>query len=51
MKKHVAAAVTISAFAYGKILRTNAIIFKKKINLYRVLIVKNHSGPKQLMLT
>ena len=29
MKKHVAAAVTISGLAYGKILRINAIIFKK----------------------
>jgi hypothetical protein len=51
IKKHVVAAVTISAFAYGKILRTNAIIFKKKFNLYQVLIIKNHSEPKQLVLT
>ena len=29
MKKHVTAAVTISGLAYGKILRINAIIFKK----------------------
>ena len=29
IKKQVTAAVTISEFAYGKILRINAIIFKK----------------------
>jgi hypothetical protein len=29
MKKHTTAVVTISGLAYGKILRINAIIFKK----------------------
>jgi len=35
IKKHVTAAVTISAFAYGKIFKTNSIIFKF-LNFYNV---------------